>query len=639
MSRKKDPNGVQATVERLTGKKPCPDHLRAAANKYLDSTLFTNSRRSNQDKTAKLNGKDADILLHNALFLDEPFKGQTSKVVSIIKNDLDQQQLNVELDKAQHDIERRFEIYAYWKERFPAIRKILTNPAIDLTRESLNERLKNLPQTILIDKPLPFALRAVQHLETIEELGQSREQTANEYAEQADAYLALGVFDMAAEKAIKAINLEPHHATAWFVRVMVAVQQRNLVAREMKRLQLISSEIADPMSSQESWAFQMADDEAGKVKKFDDDVNEILPKALLHWPRHNQWQYDHPEQYKLIRNLFIDQAFSSVMPNAGDMNSYFSYKINGLEADWINKYNSNSISASFGKKELQFSDDERTLLAQLINERDKYPSVFFDTLDFTNLGRDFKLLHLRWLLALNGYEKHWHQWSRMVSESHPINFENSILRDDLMSRIWQVHQCMNGRFSSLSKVLADWQHQKTFNSEIEFKHIFLRQYTMLFHRNFVLNNYVDCFQIACVAEKIANDSANGLIVTHTGDEMITLPAHMSIYWKYLKVLSVIKACMVDKKLEELQLDILIEAPDWQSKFQKSDEWFWKEHMMLCEEDVGSDYQVVPYEIDLREAIPWQNAINAQLVNFEASSSYSQKMTDALNNLLHVSETI
>jgi hypothetical protein len=150
-----------------------------------------------------LSREGADVLLHNALILDEIFRGETEKVLSIIKNDFAKNKLEGELDKAQGDIEQRFQTYAYWNEQFPAVRKVLTDHFTDLTRESLNDKLKNLPQTISVDKPLPFGLRAIQRLETIEERGQLRKKTADEYAEQADAYMALGDSEMATANAIR----------------------------------------------------------------------------------------------------------------------------------------------------------------------------------------------------------------------------------------------------------------------------------------------------------------------------------------------------------------------------------------------------------------------------------------------------
>ncbi len=112
MGRTKSSFGVQAVVERLTGQKPCPGYLRNAANKYLDSSLFPTSRRSEADRSEKLANKESELILMNALTLDEAFRCETEKVAKIIQNELVQPELTKAIDEAEREINRRFEIYA-----------------------------------------------------------------------------------------------------------------------------------------------------------------------------------------------------------------------------------------------------------------------------------------------------------------------------------------------------------------------------------------------------------------------------------------------------------------------------------------------------------------------------------------------
>ncbi|HEX5360903.1 MAG TPA: hypothetical protein VFW49_07435, partial [Fluviicoccus sp.] len=114
MSRTKSSTGVQATLERLTNRKPCPEYLRHTANKYLRSNQFPNNPKQPNKWSAKLESQEGQILLINALSLDEALRGAThgspDEILAIIQGTKNKVQLAKDLEDAQQEIQRRFEV-------------------------------------------------------------------------------------------------------------------------------------------------------------------------------------------------------------------------------------------------------------------------------------------------------------------------------------------------------------------------------------------------------------------------------------------------------------------------------------------------------------------------------------------------
>jgi tetratricopeptide (TPR) repeat protein len=586
--RKKTSSGVLATLERLTGKKPCPDYLRNIANKYLvHPDLFPKNCKSNKEKLASEN---ADEIMMNALTLDEAFKGKTEIVVAIINGKLEGTKLENSLDEAQRENKRRYEVYACWEHHFPALQMILTSDSLDLRKERLDEKLRTIVPSQSTKPILPFALRAIQNLETIEERGWLGRLTANEYAEQADAYMALGDYSKADERSRKAIEVDPDHARAWFIRVMVALRQRNSSAHEMQYYQMIVTEASEPMSSQESWALQMANDNGAQAAYFHEKLNEILPKALLNWPRKNREQYDHPDEYVYVRNLFIDQVFMTAISKHKD-----------------------------GNDVLPFNDDEKPLLSRLIAERDKNSSSFF-FLDRNLLARNLKLLHLRWILKLDGYAEHWAEWSRQAMEYmnfSPSYFEENILCKEEMSRIWRRHERINNGNTSIPSILLQWQQ----NCEARSIDILLPQYVCLFDEQWVQNDYFGCYQTAELCKKvIPSDNKSRNMVSHPSDELsISVPAYRFVYWQYISTLSIVKASIAGKEISDEMFSVLTSASELRVIFQEtSDDWQWAWYQEF-DGGGGMDGRETPYDTymddsntDLCDEAIWRKAIEAQL---------------------------
>lgn len=613
MSRKKESGGVQATIERLTGKSPCPEYLRNAANKYLSSPLFSDSHREKLTKQSKIAQPGAETLILNALALDEVFKGETDTVVKIIINEINQNELCAKLDNAEAEIKRRFETYGYWMQRIGSLRSVLLDNSIDLKAIRLDESLNSMSTDRPMTKPSSFALRAIQQLESIEERGRLGQPSVNELVEQADAYLALGDLAKAGKKARDAIEVDPTHARAWFVRVMAALQLRNSSLRAMQHHQMVSVEIAEPMSSQESWAIQMADEEANHAARHHEILNEILPQALLNWPRINARQFDHREQRTFVRNLFIENAFTSVISLSGR-------EANGLTPEWVlmieHNWGIDEIQRKNGVSKLPFNEIERTVLAQIVTERDKAGDFFFDPLDRHQLSKDFKLLHLRWMLKLDGYEQHWRELVRKVSEYPASYFNNNILCDGLLSQLWQAHQIINGDVSNVLSTLQKWQLKAATHSDNLCKAKLLHQYAFLFHRQFTRRCFTSCIEITRLAQTVASQPCDGYTsftgsVPHPEDNGHSMPIQYIPYWRYLEALLIIEAILGGEGVGDQEIALLQEAETLSASFQKVSECFWTMHEEY-EGGGGEDYEIAPYNVDLRETEHWRIAIEALL---------------------------
>lgn len=616
MGRTKSSSGVQAVVERLTGQKPCPAYLRNAANKYLNSSLFPNSRHSEAERTEKLANKEAELILINALTLDEAFRGETEKVAKIIQNEFDLTELSKAIDDAQREINRRFDIYAYWREHFGTLKALLTDRQVDLKKQRLDEMLSRSQGQSPTTPPLPFALRAIQNLETIEERGRRGRWSADEYAEQAEAYLALKDYSKASQKARDAITVEPNHARAWFIRVMVALNQRNRAIHEMQRQQMISEEVAEPMSAHETMARELADEQASIAATFHEDLNAILPKALSNWPRANRWQFEHADEYRIVRNIFIDHAFLTALNGMRNATRREVRILNGLGPIWQSShfppFNSETSALKPTLLQHPFSEDEVALLTNLITERDKYPHTFFNILEDGRLSRNFKLLHLRWVLQLDGYERHWQEWSEEAEGYAPKHFEADILRNRSLSQLWQSHKARNSGSFTVNQALNNWYHAINERNNSYSIDVLLDQYAQLFHSSFASHDYKTCLDTASLAENILKSGKVSQSQTsHPELDFISYRACSETYWLYLQAISVVSAGLAEEAVSSQMLHLLLTASRLHETFQKDDGWQWIE-AEFYEDGGGDEYPAVPYEIDLRERQPWIDALTNQI---------------------------
>jgi hypothetical protein len=627
MGNKKKSDGVISTVERLTGQAPCPAFLRNSLNKFLyEEALFegaSKGRAGNGKVQGKLIQGETDALVMNVLNLDQVFNGATTDVVRIVSGEVDGKDLEALLDRASAELQRRFDIYGYWVQRMGLLKQLLIDGGIDLKKERLDQLITTPTDTSAFPLQKPFALRALQQLEQIEEKGRLGAPTVVELVEQSDAYLALGDVRRATEKARAALEIDKTNARAWFIRVMAALWERNAALRQMRHLETVAQEAAEPMSAHESWAYDMASEEQGKAANYQRTLNKILPQALLHWPRVFSRTYEHVRERHIVRDLFISAIFDKV---AGPQAFHRNYSLNGLEAEWKFLRQKSYLAAFMEEQDpetvsVPLDSVELKALELLLQERDDANSQWYEFASQLGIGREFKLLHLRWALKMDGYATHWLQFKELISFHQPQDFENEVLRDRLMSRLWQVHVVINDGCAGANAVMEDWAAKTVAEREERIVLHRLRQYALLYHHRYVRSDHLACADIARSAEALVEklgDKFDHLFSMYCpDDESVWMPIRSSLYWKYLAVLAVLQISP-DQAGDE-GLTMLLTAELMSESFCDVAKCFWRQ-VEMYEGGGGDEFEIPPYGVDLRDADPWLQAATAYLRDGSESPS-------------------
>lgn len=637
MSRTKENAGVVATLERLTGQSPCPEFLRTALRKYLradDSPFKVEGRRDPTEKE-RLAAPGADTLVLNVLELDEAFRGDTKTVTRIISGSLSPRDLAQSLEAAEVEIQRRFDTYEKWVRRFADLKTSLMDQSIDLKKERLGERIRTVSRGTGRSRDMkPFALRAIQELERVEEKSRLGRPSAREYTEQADAYMALGDFELAGAKAAQAIDVDRNYARAWFIRVMAALRLRNAAVADMQRQNMITAEIAEPMSSQEAGALQFAAEDASRAYVYHQDLEQLLPEALLNWPRINGRQFDHLEQWRIVRDLYIDHTFARVVAADRYPPGKALETEGGFGLGWEFEQDYVPTPQSIIRAGSALNATEREVLKVVLAERDKYLWTFFDPLDRSYLAKDFKLLHLRWALQLEGYERHWTELREIFTESPASRVERDILRDGSVSKLWQLHLSLSGGTNSVVTALNHWRRNFEMAATSRVMSSMLEQYALLFHHEFASGRYASSRDVAHLARGIAapqNDVAGrgSSAAIHPYMENVCMPVHSPIYWRYLEDLATIKMAQT-MQIDEHGMSLLLAAEAEARSFLQTQSCFWTVSIEY-EEGGGEDYEDPPYGVDLRDTEPWLSAIHAVL-NSTPTHSHRAALTELANKL-------
>lgn len=611
MGNKKKSDGVIATIERLTGQVPCPVFLRNSLNKYLyEPALFdgANKGSANKDKVqGKLIQGDTDALVMNVLNLDQVFNGATTAVVRIASGEVGKKELEDMLDQADAELQRRFDAYGYWVQRMGQLKKILGDGDIDLKKVRLDQLIKT-PSEVSVSNPQnPFALRAFQQLERIEEKGRLGALSSRELTEQADAYFALGNYAKAAEKAASAVEADPKNAQAWFIRVMVALRRRNAALRKTQLHMFNATELAESMSSHETMELELAEEASNEVSGHNDVLTNVLPQALLNWPRVGKrfFFYEHTDEWRVVRDLFVDSVFSKV---SGQRGGSHHLALLGSCAGWlpprVRDVWRKDRDETGGAATAFVTESELQAIKLLLEERDDTEGYWLDLLSKTEVGLEFKLLHLRWALRLDGYQTHWQQFKGRIERHQTVEFERNILSSDWLTRLWQLHVMQNEGVEGVVVLMDQW-YAKTIEERRSVSNSSgVKQCGLLFHDCLARGEYERCVDIARHAQEFCEEATDR--VTYTGhgmdspdDESIWMPVDSRLYWKYLEVIAVMQ--MPLSSCAGHGLPLLSDAEHLATKFQDVNKCFWRQ--IDCDESAG-EYEIPPYDIDLRDARVW-----------------------------------
>lgn len=616
MPRPKSPDGVLATIERLTDQDPCPDYLREKLNLYLrqDELFPPPPGRRRATPGDKLNPPRTDALVMNVLSLDQVFRSDTKLITRIVNRVAPVEEIAQTVQAAKAEMQRRFDVYGYWLHRLDALQALLTDPDIDLRVTRIDEQIRLATSAADHREPTPFALRAIQRLEASEERGRLGKPSADEYVERAEAYLALRQFALADAQASAALELEPEHAQAWFIRVMVAMRQRQAALGAMRRHQMVAQEIADPMSAHEAWAREMADEAGAEAAGHHDQLAQLLPRALLHWPKLDARRYDYRDQRTQVRDLFIDQLFARLAGTAGGLGSRSRAERNGLGPEWQQQWGDHRFAAGTHDAGggLLLDDANREAITLLLSERDRDPEWFFDLRDRHFLARDIRLLHLRWMMKLPGYAAHWEEVRCRVAEFPAVTIEENILRDEPLVILWIMHQAMNEGTDGVLAGFDRWSVRRREGDAQQRQGRLLAQYAVFFHHQFARKAFGTCAAIARRAHEHAAKHPRqgyGGSIGHPFDDRVTMPVFQPLYWRYLEALSVVGLTTAGNVLSENDWQLLLDALALREAFGAAQQCFWVESEEY-EGGGGEDYPTEPYGVDLRDTAPWLAAVLA-----------------------------
>jgi hypothetical protein len=621
--RPKKTDGVIATLERMTDKSPCPDYLRDAANKYLRKDSFLPPQRGvkKQTSTEKLAQEGADILLMNVLRLDEALGGETDKLIGIVNGTLTEKDLQELLKKVSNDIDRRTQAYAYWQQRLPQLRTLLLEGRIDFRKQRLDDLLASGDDLPPSKESVPFALRAVRQLERIAQRERRGGLTVIDLIEQADAYLALGDLITAEDKAAHAVARDPKQPRAWFIRVVVALKQRNIAYAQVRRHRFEAVEIAEAMSPHERMLYELADEGEGEMSQYQARLDQLAPQALLHWPKASSHRYEHPEWRQQVCDVFVQQAFGKVALGGYLGHSNDAYVLNGMVPEISLKHDDPTRMAAFmHPRPDPLREDERTALALLFEEHARDRSIVLDVGD-DFLARDFYLLHLRWVLEDPRYEWHWQAWSSDVTNWPPLLFENAVLNSDLPRPLWFGHEARHGGAEAAGRVLARLHERIRLEREARSRARQLDVCVMAFHHQLARKDLSGCWQTCLEAEVLAEASKdqNGKTVwgqhAHPYEPCIGIPAQHVVYWQYLRALCAVLAPCLGMTLNADADAMLAVVVQWRAIFQADDvcRWIFSEEY---EGGGGEEYPIAPYDIDLCEESNWTTPTRGRYMIFE-----------------------
>lgn len=608
--RRKSSQGLQATLERLTGRTPCPKHLRSAANKYLATELFQDpdapGRKLTNEQKLALPG--AEVLLLNALTLDEVFRGEVKPVVAVLTGTMDKGEIQKRLSDAGGQMRERIDIYSYFEGRLPALENLLLAQSLDFRGQQLDSALNDASRPIAGRAFSSFALRAVRQLERVEQSSRVSGFNAADYVEQAEAYIVLGDLKTAGQKARDATNLDSANPRAWFLRVVTALRRCNEAGREVQHYEVEAVEIAEPMSAHERSAYEMHAEAADRFGAAQKDLEEILPQALLHWPRLGKSNFEHRDLRGLVRDQFLEHIFRRMAVGDGLCDSRLAV-LNDRGPEWMLRLDNPQIRQLPDAPELAdlpLTLAEREALSLLFEEHARYRSSFFTIGDAGYLARDFQLLHLRWLLRDPNYAWHWEEWSRDALGSLPDYFEARILRNANLARLWVGHVARHDGASTVVQVLSQWRGRAQKQRDNEVRDRNLQILLMVFHHQIAREDFVGCWATCLAAEALdLTENGHRQFFDHPMESMITIPAGNRLYWQYMKALCAVKARFAGCTLNEDASEFLAQAESWRQRFEQRENCFWN-CAEFYEDGGGEDYPVAPYDIDLTVPDKWQS---------------------------------
>lgn len=616
MARKAESNGVKETLIRLFGHDDDRSLLaKLAGRDPLKQHRLDPDSGSNVFKRST----ECDNLIKNLLALDAVFNSQ-DMVCELAESQVSSAKLHQEIERARARLEQKLHAYSYWVDRLSSLEKVLREQS-SLEDFVLEDRLLADSQVSTVGKGTPYALRAVQLLERVEEQGRSSLLSPDQLNEKAWALYRLGLAEQAVAVARQAVEVDAEHSEAWMLLAICCINDKRAADQEVARYKFQREE-AEPLSGHERWAAEMRDMAEDRRAKALADHRAVVFPALLYWPRdlENPYRrYRYRENYEQIRNWCIDWLYSLLLPDSGclpsDVDRQLAYEANGLAPEFVWQEKLSPYSARWrvrgerahGLRELEIQVAERICREweELIGRHEDFAFFQRSLLEPSRRFLKLKLLHIHYVLGLSGYEvlrQRFHEDLRYLRWGDL----SAILHQPSLFQTLTTHCAGAGleelirRFDSLVEQVA--QEQRGDFAFLK-SNLLCREY----HHGFVRGEFAGCLRVAQEAQAFLASSvgfdSHQLGFRENGQSNILLSLK---HWKYMELRAAIEIARESAEAQQALLSVAQPAQYF------ADEADYLIHEFADIEGVVDEWYEAPYGESILTSGEWMQAVDALL---------------------------
>lgn len=611
MARTAESNGVKETLQRLFGH----DDDRSLLAKLAGREPLK-QHRLDPDKCENVfkRSTECDNLIKNLLALDAVFNSQ-ELVCKLAEGKVSSTDLHQEVERAKARLEQKLRAYGYWADRLNSLEAVLREQP-SLETFSLEDRLSVDGQGSAVGKGIPYALRAVQLLEKVEEQGRRSLLSPDQLNEKAWALYRLGLSDQAVAAARQAVKADSEHAEAWMLLAIFCINEQRSARQEVAHYQFQKEE-AETMSAHERWAEDMRDMAEDRRAKALTDHRAVVFPALRYWPRDHEnpyRRYRYRENYEQIRNWCIDWLFSLLQPNIACMSMGVDWQrahaVNGLAPEfvWQEKLRSyhprcrgrGECAHGLSKLEVQVAEQICREWEELVGRHEDFAFFQRSLLESSKPFLKLKLLHIHFVLGLSGYEA---LRQRFLDDLRYLRWDDLsvILHQPSLFQALTTHCAGAGlkelkcRFDGLVEQVGQEQRK-------DFSLLKSNLLCRLYHHAFVRGEFVGCLRAAQEAQVFLEASPSfeppQLAPCEEGQSNTLSLKH----WKYLELRAAIEIAPASVEAQQALLSVAQPAHYF------VDEADYLIHDSADIEGVIDEWYVAPYGESILTSGQWLQAV-------------------------------
>ncbi|WP_347909854.1 hypothetical protein [Pseudomonas grandcourensis] len=616
MARTAESNGVKETLLRLFGHDDDRSLLaKLARMEPLKKHRIDPDKNSNVFKRSLA----CDNLIKNLLALDAVFNSQ-DLVCELAEGKVSPEELHREIERARTRLEQKLRAYSYWAERLNSLEVVLREqPSLDSF--ALEDRLSVDGQGSA--EGTPYALRAVQLLEKIEEQGRRSLLSPDQLNEKAWALFRLGLSDQAVAAAQQVVEADAEHSEAWMLLAIHSINEKRSADQEVARYEFQREE-ADPASSHERWADEMRDMADERRSKALNDHRSVVFPALLYWPRdqespHRRYRYG--ENYEQIRNWCIDWLFALTQPDTRCLST---------GEDWRRASEAQRLVPSISWKENPqkhydrwggeagsarlLSDVEIQVAARICTEWDELsarypytpPDFYFFQKGWWKSNNHFtklKLLHVRFVLGLPGYELARQSFLKDLRAVARWDVLSTILHQPALLHALALH-CAASGLDELRCCFGDMVDTVAKEQQEKFSLLKANLLRRAYHQAFARAEFSQCLNVAREAQLFL-EQGPGFEPRELGmDESQSNTLGLK-HWKYLELRAAIEVAAESVAAQQALLSVAQPV-----------RYFADEAAYLIQEVVdfefGEECYVAPYGESILTSGQWLQSVEALL---------------------------